>query len=198
MTSPVRLLAFPGSARRDSFNRKALRVLIAEAERAGATVTHVEPHDFSLPLYDGDLEEKQGLPENAKRLQQLFAEHDGLLLASPEYNGFFTPLLKNTFDWLSRPLPDGSGKPGSIHVRGKPAGLVAASPGNLGGMRSLQHTRQYLSNLGFLVAPEQAGIAGAGEAFDDNGQLKDDKLHKSIATVASSVVNLATRLRTKG
>jgi len=191
----IRLLAMPGSARRDSWNRRVLAVLAGGAERAGAQVTLFEPRAAPLPLYDGDLEASDGLPPAAARLQALFAEHDGLLLASPEYNGFFTPLVKNTLDWLSRPLPDGSGRPGTIHVRGKPAGIVSASPGALGGIRSLQHTRQYLSNLGFLVVPEQVGVPRADRAFAADGTLTDERLRRSVEAVGAAVATLAARLR---
>lgn len=190
----VRLLAMPGSARRGSFNRLVLRVLVRGAERAGARVTLFEPREHPMPLYDGDLEATDGVPPAAARLQSLFADHDGLLLASPEYNGFFTPLVKNTLDWLSRPLADGSGRPGTVHVRGKPAGIVSASPGALGGIRSLQHTRQYLSNLGFLVVPDQVGLPKADQAFDEAGELRDERLRASIEKVGAAAAQLAARL----
>ncbi len=191
----VRILAMPGSARRASHNRRLLRVMIAGAEQAGAEVSVFEPNDHPMPLYHGDLEETEGLPPAAARLQGLFAAHDGFLLATPEYNGFFPPLVKNTLDWLSRPLPDGSGRPGTIHVRGKPAGIASASPGALGGIRALQHTRQYLSNLGFLLAPEQIGIPHADKAFDAAGALTDERLRKAAEGVGAAVVRLAQRLQ---
>lgn len=192
--SRPRLIALSGSARSGSFNRRVLQVMIRGAEAAGASVTAVEPRDYPLPLYDGDLEDEHGLPAPAAALQALFAEHDGLLLASPEYNGFFTPLLKNTLDWLSRPLPDGSGRPGTVHVRGKPAGIVAAAPGALGGIRSLQHTRLYLSNLGFIVVPEQVGVPNAAKVFDAEGVLTDERLAKAVEGVGAAVAGLAARL----
>lgn len=192
--SPVKLLAMPGSARRESLNRRLLAVLVRGAEQAGALVTVFEPRDHPMPLYDGDLEAEQGIPAAAAHLQALFAEHDGFLLATPEYNGFFPPLVKNTLDWLSRPLPDGTGRPGTVHVRGKPAGIVAASPGALGGIRSLQHTRQYLSNLGFLVVPEQVGIPRADTVLDPAGELRDERLRASVEGVGAAVARLAGRL----
>lgn len=193
---PVKLLAMPGSARRDSLNRRLLKVLVQGAVEAGAEVTLFDPREHPMPLYDGDLEADEGLPAAAARLQALFAEHHGLLLATPEYNGFFPPLVKNSFDWLSRPLPDGSGRPGTVHVRGKPAGIVAASPGALGGIRSLQHTRQYLSNLGFLVVPEQVGIPKADTLLDASGALADERLRKNVEAVGAAVARLAMRLAT--
>ena len=194
MTTP-RLIAMTGSARKESFNRRLLETLIRGALEEGAEVTRIEPRDFEMPLYDGDAEASDGLPPAAARLQSLFAEHDGLLLATPEYNGFFTPLVKNTFDWLSRPLPDGSGRPGSVHFRGKPAGIAAASPGALGGVRSLQHTRIYLSNLGFLVIPEQIGVPGAARVLNAEGLLTDEKLRAAVENIGATVTRLARRLR---
>lgn len=194
MNPSVKLLAFAGSGRRDSLNRKLLQLAVASARAQGAEVTVLELKADTLPLYDGDLEAAEGIPPAAARLQALFAEHHGLLLATPEYNGFFPPLVKNTFDWLSRPLPDGSGKPGTVHVRGKPAGIVAASPGALGGIRSLQHTRQYLSNLGFLVVPDQVGVPKADTAFDAEGQLHDARVRTSVEAVGAAVARLALRI----
>ncbi len=191
----VRLLAFPGSARRESFNRRLLHILIRGARAAGAEVTAIEPNEFVMPLYHGDIEANEGLPAAARSLQQLFAEHDGFLLASPEYNGFLTPLVKNTLDWVSCPLPDGSGRFGTDFMTGKPAGIVSASPGALGGIRSLQLTRQYLSNLGFLVVPEQVGIPGAREAFDEQGGLRDARQQRSVEAVGAAVARIALALK---
>ncbi|MFN3984085.1 MAG: NADPH-dependent FMN reductase [Rhodocyclaceae bacterium] len=193
--SSVRLIAMPGSARRESLNRKALAHLVRGAEVAGALVTLIDPRDFVLPLYDGDLEAEQGLPEAAARLQALFGEHDGFLLATPEYNGFFPPLVKNTLDWVSRPLADGSGRPGTVHVRGKPAGIAAASPGALGGVRVLQHTRQYLSNLGFIVVPDQIGVPHAAKVFGDGEEATRDKSIAALEAVGASVTRLAHKLK---
>lgn len=192
---PVRLIIMTGSARRDALNRKTAVALMAAAERAGASTTWVEPADYTLPLYDGDLEAESGLPDAAARLQTLFATHDGLLLAGPEYNGFFSPLVKNTFDWLSRPLPNEPGRSGTQHFRGKPAGIATASPGALGGIRALQHTRQYLSNLGFLVVPDQLGIPFANKAFDAAGAILEARTQAGIEGVAQAVVALASRLQ---
>lgn len=190
----ARLLAMSGSARRESFNRRVLAVMIRGAEAEGAAVTMVEPNEFTLPLYNADLEAAEGLPGAAARLQQLFAEHHGLLLASPEYNGFFTPLVKNTFDWVSRPLADGSRKPGTVHMRGKPAGVAGASTGAMAAIQSLQFTRLFLSRLGFLVVPEQAGVPNAAGAFDEDGRITDDRIHATVEGVGAAVARLAARL----
>lgn len=193
--TPIKLIAMTGSARHDAYSRKVARVLAMGAEQTGASVTFVEPRDYPLPIYDGDFETTSGLPEPAHQLQQLFAEHDGLLLAGPEYNGFFSPLIKNTLDWVSRPLADGSGRPGTVHVRGKPACIASASPGALGGIRSLQHTRLYLSNLGFMVLPEQVGVPFASKVFSADGSMTDDRLRTALESAGAAVAHMATLLK---
>ncbi len=190
----TRLLAFAGSARRESLNRKALGTLIRAAREAGVEVTELDLREFPLPLYDGDLEAEQGLPEPAARLQRMVAEHQGLLIATPEYNGFPTPLLKNTLDWVSRPVPGQAGRSGVDYLRGKPAGLVAASPGPLGGIRGLPLTRQYLSNLGMIVVPEMAALGNAQQLFDAAGELTDQRLLSAVNAVGASVARLAKAL----
>ncbi|WP_006786973.1 NADPH-dependent FMN reductase [Thiorhodospira sibirica] len=194
MSTP-RLLALCGSTRKASLNRKLLLVMAEGARTLGAEVELIELGDYSLPVYDEELEQQQGLPANVTRLHSLFAEHDGLLLTCPEYNGFFTPLLKNTFDWISRPLADGSGRFGGVHLHGKPAGVGTASPGGLGGIRALQHTRHYLANLGFIVVPEQMSLGNATRAFDAAGQLTDENQRRSAHSVGTAVARLAQALR---
>ena len=100
--NPPKILAFAGSVRKESFNRQLLPIPVAAARAAGAEVTLIELADFPLPLFDQDLEERDGLPANARKLKDLFKSHSGLLLACPEYNSSITPLLKNTLDWISR------------------------------------------------------------------------------------------------
>ena len=100
--SNAKILAFAGSTRAGSLNKLLLRTAVQGAEAAGASVTVIDLADFRIPLYDGDLEAESGLPENAEKLQNLFLEHNGLLIAAPEYNSSITPVLKNTFDWVSR------------------------------------------------------------------------------------------------
>ena len=129
----IRILTFAGSARRDSFNKKLAALGAAMARELGAEVTLVDLADYPMPLYDGDLEASEGLPQNAVKLRAMMIEHDALLLATPEYNGSITPLLKNTIDWTSRASDDIGMLAG---YRGKVAGLMAASPGALGGLRA--------------------------------------------------------------
>ena len=189
-TSP-RILAFAGSARKDSFNKKLLRVAVRAAEEAGAEVTLLDLAEYSLPLYDGDSEAQDGLPTNAAKLKQLFLDHDGLMIAAPEYNSSITPLLKNTIDWVSRPA-DGEGPLAAY--KNKVAVLMAASPGGLGGLRGLVHVRAILQNIGVIVLPDQRAVSGAGNAFDETGQLKDERLRQAVQGLGAKLASVLTRL----
>lgn len=185
MSTP-KILAFAGSTRTASYNKQLVRFAADAARAAGAEVTLIDLRDFSLPLFDGDLEEQQGLPENAKKLKALFREHDGFLISSPEYNSSITAVLKNTIDWVSRAETDD--EPALVAYRGKAAALVSASPGALGGLRALVHVRAILGNIGVTVLPDQAAVPKAHEAFDDKGGLKDERTAKQVTNVAQGLV----------
>lgn len=157
----TKILAFAASTRAGSFNQAALEVAAAGARETGADVTLLSLGNYPLPVFDQDMEAKEGLPDNILKLRTIFAEHDGLLVASPEYNGFFTPLLKNTLDWLSRPAPENSPAP----FANKTAALLSASPGGLGGIRALPHAKLLLENLGILVLPQTHGVGSAHDVF---------------------------------
>ncbi len=187
----AKLLVFAGSVRRDSFNARLARFAAREAEAAGAVATLVDLAEFGLPLYNGDLEADEGLPAGAVRLKALFLAHDGFLIASPEYNGSLSPLLKNAIDWVSRPV---AGQPPLVWFRGKAAGLMAASPGALGGLRGLVHVRQILSGIGVVVAPTEHAVARAGEAFDGGGELVEEPHGAAVRRVVRETVRIAAKL----
>jgi chromate reductase len=130
-------------------------------------VTLADLRDYSMPLYDGDAEAAQGIPSNALRFKELVREHDALVLASPEYNGSFSAMLKNTIDWISRPAP---GEPPLAVFRGKQAALLSASPGPGAGKRGLRHLRELLEMIGMRVVPSQVTVARGFEAFDESRQ----------------------------
>lgn len=169
----IRILAFAGSARRDSLNKKLVGLASSRARELGADVTLIDLADYRMPLYDGDLEAEEGIPENAAALRTLMLEHDGFLISCPEYNGSITPLLKNTIDWTSRPA-EGVGR--TAAYQGKVAGLLSASPGGLGGLRGLVHVRAILSGIGVLIVPGDVSVSGAHSAFAEDGSLSDPKL----------------------
>jgi chromate reductase, NAD(P)H dehydrogenase (quinone) len=187
-----RILAFAGSLRRDSYNKKLVKIGAAGARQAGAEVTEVDLRDFPLPVYDEDLERADGPPENARRLKQLFVEHDGLLIAAPEYNSSITAVLKNTIDWVSRPAPN---EPPLVGFNGKAAALMSASPGALGGLRGLVHVRSILGNIGVLVLPDQLTVARAFEAFAEDGSLKDAKLHAGTVGIGKALATLLAKVK---
>jgi chromate reductase len=191
MTTP-RILAFAGSARRESFNKKLIKIAAAGAEAAGASVTLIDLADFELPLFNQDLEAEKGLPEKAVALKKLFVEHDGLLMACPEYNSSITPLWKNTIDWVSRQAP---GESPLAAFKGKVATIMSASPGKLGGLRGLVHVRSILGNIGVVVLPEQIAISEATGAFTPDGKLQDAKLQESIAGLGRKLAEFLTKLR---
>jgi len=179
MPNMPKILAFSGSIRRDSWNRKLIAVAADAARAAGGDVTLLDLADYPLPLYDGDLEARDGLPANAQRLKALFKDHDALLIASPEYNSSIPPLLKNTIDWISR---EWQGESGLVPYQNKVAAILAASPGQFGGMRMMPHLRQVLNALGVLVLPGQFSLPRADSAFDpENGMLKSPaRLHALV------------------
>src|SRR5262245_44939761 len=164
-----RILAFAGSLRRDSFNKKLVPIAAKGAREAGAEVTLIALKAFPLPLFDQDLEAEQGMPEHGKKLKQLFIDPDGLLIAAPEYNSSITAVLKNAIDWVSRPAP---GEPSLMAFRSKVATLMSASPGALGGLRGLVHVRSILGNIGDRDLPEQIAVARAHEAFNPDGSRR--------------------------
>ncbi len=195
MLTDVRVLVISGSSREGSFNRQLAAVAAGLAAQAGAMVTTVDLRSLELPIYDEDLL-SQGAPEGARRLVRLFAEHDALLLATPEYNGFPTPLLINALDWASvMPAADGQ-LSGSAAFGGTVAGLLSASPGAFGGLRSLLATRQFLQmNLGMLVVPEQFGLVRADQAFGAASALVDAASLAGVARVVDAVLRTARALK---
>jgi len=187
MTDQPRILAFAGSARKDSFNVKLVHIAAAGARAAGAEVTVLDLNDFPMPLFNQDLEATDGPPPQASRLKEIMRAHGGLLIASPEYNSSISPLLKNTIDWVSRPA---DGEQMLAAYQGKVAGLMSASPGRLGGLRGLVHLRSILSNIGVLVIPDQVAVGEAGAAFDDSGDLVDNRRRASVQGVGRTVTTL--------
>lgn len=188
----TKLMAFCASTRKDSFNRKLFSLVVTGARHAGAEVTVVDLKDYPMPIYNGDDEEISGMPESAVKLLDILAAHQGLLVVTPEYNGFFPPLLKNTLDWMSRPDP--SGQSGLRHFQGKVAAMASASPSGFGGVRSLLATRQYLTILGLTVIPDQVTISQAHKAFNENGELQDAKLQASALALGARLTAVTGKL----
>ena len=186
----VKILGWAGSARADSFNKKLVRIALRGAEGAGADVTYVDLRDYPLPLYDADGESAHGLPENVDKLRALFHANDGFLLASPEYNGFLSPMLKNTFDWLSR---SAQAQPDLTAFQGKIFAIMAESPAPLGGLRGLRGVRELLTNLGITVLPDQITIRSAFNAFDSAGEFLDDAQGKRVEALGADLATATAR-----
>jgi NAD(P)H-dependent FMN reductase len=188
---PASVLAFSGSLRSGSFNRSLVAVAAGGAREAGASVTELDIRDYPLPVYDADLEKAEGLPANARALKELFKSHGGLLISSPEYNSSLSAALKNVIDWVSRTI---EGEAPLECFDGKVAGLMAASPGALGGLRGLVHLRAILGNIRVIVLPQQKAIAKAHEAFDDEGRLRDEADRQAVEGIGSAVARAVERL----
>jgi NAD(P)H-dependent FMN reductase len=166
----MNLLAFSGSLRKESYNHKLVVAASEMARSKGAHVHVVRLIDFDLPMFNEDLE-ADAFPQGAHELKALMRQADGMLIASPEYNGFFSGALKNAIDWASRPTPN---EPRLACFQDKYVGLLATSPGPLGGLRGLPHLRTLLSGLGCWVVPAIAAMGNASALFDPTGALTGD------------------------
>jgi chromate reductase, NAD(P)H dehydrogenase (quinone) len=190
MTSSVKLLFFAGSSRAGSFNKKLARLgaMIAEANGIGATFADLG--DYPMPLYNGDDEALSGQPENAHKFKELMAAHSGIFIASPEYNSSITPLLKNTLDWVSHIRSPGATGPEVYKTR--VFALGSASPGGMGGLRSLTTVRQVLElGLGALVLPDQFAVPRAKEAFGEDGHLENKDSQEIFKTLIQKLARAA-------
>lgn len=193
-STPTPLLVLAGSTRAQSHNRRLAHVAADMARALGAQVTHIELADFDLPLYNADLEAR-GTPAAAMRLKELFHAHPAWVICSPEYNGSYTGLLKNTIDWVSSPVKgDPDWGDGLKPFEGKVVGLLSASPGGLGGLRSLSHLSPLLLNLQCWLTPKQFALARASEAFDVEGRLIAEPARQGVQGVVEQTLWAAGRL----
>jgi NAD(P)H-dependent FMN reductase len=180
-----KILAFGGALRRGSFNNKVAAIAAQGAQEAGAEVTFIALRDYPLPVFDGDLEDAEGLPENAKKLKALFRGHDGWIISTPEYNSSIPGALKNVIDWVSREETDD--EPPLSAFTGKTAILCSASPGALGAIRSLAVVRSILANIGVTMLPEKVSVSRAHEAFHEDGSLKDEKQAARVKALGATL-----------
>jgi NAD(P)H-dependent FMN reductase len=168
-------------------------VAAASATAAGGEVTLIDLDDYPMPVYHGDLEEREGVPENGRKLKKLFMAHQALLIVSPENNASMSSLLKNTLDWVSRAA---DGQNGLVPYQNKVALLLAASPGALGGLRGMVHLRQTLQALTVLVLSEQLALNRAHEQFDAAGKLLDPKMQASLDGLTKRLISVTAKLNT--
>lgn len=168
----MQVLLFAGSLRRDSLNKQFAHAAAETVKAAGHQAEYVDLKDYALPVYDGDIEAEQGIPAAAKELGNQIAAADALIIATPEYNGSIAAPLKNLLDWLSRDRP--------MSLANKPLLLLGASPGAIGAIRGLWHTRVPFEALGVHVFPAMMGLPGAAQAFDATGALKEEKTRDQL------------------
>ncbi|NVK55141.1 MAG: NAD(P)H-dependent oxidoreductase [Alteromonadaceae bacterium] len=187
----VKVLAFSGSTRNGSFNQALVENAAEAAKAAGADVTVISLADYAMPIFNEDEESEYGMPERAQAFKQLLIDHDAFLIASPEYNSSYPALLKNAIDWASRKTGD---EPMLAAYKNKVVGLMAASPGGLGGMRVLVVLRMLMQNLMSVVTPLQVSLANAGDKFDDNGKLLDETAQKQLTNLTQQLVSMAAKL----
>ncbi|MFI3118921.1 MAG: NAD(P)H-dependent oxidoreductase [Methylococcaceae bacterium] len=189
----VKILAFAGSARKNSFNQQLVTIAASGAKAAGAEVTVLDMADFDMPIYNADNEASEGMPEKARAFKQLLIEHDGFLIASPEYNSAFSPLLKNVLDWASR--AEAAGEPPLVAYKGKFAAIMATSPGAIGGLRGLVFLRMLLANIGVTVLPNQRAVPFALQAFNTDGTLIVEADQCAVLALGAELANTLARLK---
>lgn len=186
--SKAKILVFAGSAREASLNKKLAAAGAAAIRRAGGEATLIDLNDYPAPLYHGDDEAAHGLPETILALKRMIAEHDGLMIATPEYNGFVPPLLVNTFSWVSRKSDKGG--PEDV-LKSKHVAIMAASPGRLGGVRVIPRLRDCLCELGCIPVQGFVTVPAAGGAFGSDGDLADDAARKGLDSLAARLLAAA-------
>ncbi len=195
MRNKTKILAFAGSLRKDSYSKRVVQTALRGAEKAGADVTFVDLRDYPMPIYNPDDHEKEGFDENALRFQRLLTEHDGLLIASPEYNGSLPAALKNAIDWASR---QSDRYKGSDVFQGKLAAIITASPGSFGGIRSLAHLRGVLMSVGVNVLSSEIAVSFVGNKFDGDGErMTDEKMKELLEQLGESLVDTLKKLHSE-
>lgn len=188
--SSTKLLFIAGSARASSYNKRLAQLGANVAEANGIAATFADLADYPMPLYDGDLEALEGVPENARKLEALMKVHTGIFIACPEYNASITPLLKNTLDWVSRVRIEGE-EPLAVY-KTRVFALGAVSPGGMGGLRGLNTVRTVLElGLGALVLPDQFAVSRAADAFEDNGHLKNKDSQETFKRLIQKLARAA-------
>ena len=185
LAAEIKVLAFAGSTRKDSYNKKLVQQAAEIARQKGAKVTVIDLIDYPMPLYDADLEAKQGLPTFAKKLRDLMIQHEAIIIATPEYNASISAILKNVLDWTSR--DDGHYSPDAYE--GKKFAIMSASPGKLGGARALVHLRAIIEGIGGEVIQKQVAVPDASKAFDAKGNLVSAELKKKLQEEVQQLLN---------
>lgn len=186
-----RFLVFAGSTRKDSYNKKLAKLAEKILVENQSDVTYLDLRDLPMPLYDGDVEEEQGIPENGIKFRDILKNHQALLICAPEYNSSISGVLKNAIDWASRPI---KGESPLVCFKGKIVNLMSASPSKWGGLRGLVTVRSILSNIGCIVLPDQLCIPFADKAFNESGMLEENDLYLLLETICKDYIKIATKI----
>lgn len=181
MTDTPSILVFSGSTRQGSFTKKLAYAAAKTIDISGGKASFIDMADYEAPLYHQDTEARNGFPDGVIKFRALLHSHDGMMIATPEYNGFVPPLLVNMFSWVSRPYLD---EAANTLFHGMPVGLMAASPGGLGGVRVIPRLRDYMAELGAVAVPGFVTLSNATDAFDETGILRAEKTQTSIDALA--------------
>jgi NAD(P)H-dependent FMN reductase len=188
----LKILVIPGSLRTGSLNAKLAAVIAHEIAQAGAEVTRISLADFSLPIYDGDLQAKSGVPKNAVNLKRMMAAHHGVVIVTPEYNSSVPALIKNTVDWVTR-VQDLHEVRGQV-FRERPFAIAAASESRLGGARALAALRLILSACQATVIPSQLALSFATDAYDDMDRLKHPADAEALKALVRQLIEFSQRM----
>jgi chromate reductase len=188
----LKILVIPGSLRTGSLNAKLAAVVAHEVAQAGAEVTRISLADFPLPIYDGDLQAKSGVPKNAVNLKRMIAAHHGVVIVTPEYNSSVPALVKNTVDWVTR-VQDLHEARGQV-FRERPFAIAAASESRLGGARALAALRLILSACQATVIPSQLALSFAIDAYDDMDRLKHPADAEALKALVRQLIEFSQRM----
>ncbi|HIO53300.1 MAG TPA: NADPH-dependent oxidoreductase [Phycisphaerales bacterium] len=186
MNTP-KILAFAGSTRKDSVNKRLAKIAILAADKAGAETTFIDLHDYNMPLYSEDLLAEHGMPDGVIAFKEMLKNHNGFLITSPEYNGSLTGTLKNAIDWATIKA---DGEERMACWNGKIAGLLSASPGGLGGIRGLHHLRTILAGIGTFVLPNHLAVGNSTTNLQNDEQITDEKLQQQVENLSIEMVRV--------
>jgi chromate reductase len=188
----LKILVIPGSLRTGSLNAKLAAVAAHEIAQSGADVTRISLADYPLPIYDGDLQAKSGVPKHAVNLKRMMSAHHGILIVTPEYNSSVPPLVKNTIDWVSR-VQDAHETRGQV-FRDRVFAIASASGGRLGGSRALSALRLILSACHATVIANQLALSFADDAYDETDRLKHSADSEALKAMVRQLIDVSQRM----
>ncbi len=186
MNTP-KILAFAGSTRKESFNKRLAKIALLAADSAGADTTFIDLRDYNMPLYCDDLLHEHGMPDGVIAFKEMLKSHNGFIIASPEYNGSLTGTLKNAIDWATIKA---DGEERMACWNGKIAGLISASPGGLGGIRGLANLRTILAGIGTFVLPSHLAVGNSTENLQSDKQITNENLQKQLQALSNEMVRV--------